>query len=256
MDELLPNPRRDVSLDQVYRDLVFPEPPRDRPYVLLNFVSTLDGQTSLGDGGAAGIGSDTDHRLMRQLRASADGLLHGAGTVRKDNFAPVVPQDLVQSRVERGLTPQPLGALVTSSGRVAPDLRYFSADPPAVFTTSQNEEQLAAALGNRAIVIGAGGDQVDLAIALRILRDRFGIRVLLSEGGPRLAHSLVTAGLLDEIFLTLAPKLGSDRDALRLLEGPRFAPTALPELELIQVLRSQSELFLRYRLPPVPVRLG
>ncbi|HWE61537.1 MAG TPA: dihydrofolate reductase family protein, partial [Chloroflexota bacterium] len=91
---------------------------------------------------------------------------------------------------------------------------------------------------------------------LRILRTRFGVRLLLCEGGSRLTHDLVAGGFLDEIFLTLAPKLGGDSDALRMLEGPPFRPDALPRAELLHVLLEGSELFLRYRLKPEPVPLA
>jgi 5-amino-6-(5-phosphoribosylamino)uracil reductase len=250
MQRLFPHAAPDVQIEKVYQDLTFPEPPADRPYVLLNFVITLDGQSTVGAGGAAGIGSATDHRMMAKLRAVADGLLHGASTVRKDNFPPRVPDDLIPERIARGLTPQPLGSVVTRSGNIDPENKYFSMQPPVVFTTSVEVSRVAARLGQRAQVIGAGETDVDLAVALRMLRERFDIRVLLCEGGPVLTHALIAGGYLDEIFLTLAPKLGSDRNALRLVEGPAFAADALPELELLHVLKHESELFLRYRVEP------
>src|SRR5579864_3912459 len=94
MERIFPPSTQPIALEDVYRDLTFPEPPEERPYTLLNFVSTLDGQTTLGDTGARDIGSKVDHRLMKRLRTVADGLLHGAGTIRFDNFPPVVPPDL------------------------------------------------------------------------------------------------------------------------------------------------------------------
>ncbi|MGH2391720.1 MAG: RibD family protein, partial [Chloroflexota bacterium] len=236
-------------------DLTFPEPPVDRPYTVLNFVGTLDGQTTLGDTGARYIGSDTDHRVMQRLRTVADGLLHGAGTVRLDDFAPRVPRNLVHERLARGLAEQPLGAVVTASGNLSPALRYFSMRPPVVFTTNDREEALGEMLGTRATVFGTGNGAVDLATALKVLRMRFGIRVLLSEGGPKLAHGLIAKGLVDELFLTLAPKLGGDGQAPGLVVGPRFRPPEVPRLTLLDVLHHEGELFLRYRLKPVPVVL-
>jgi 5-amino-6-(5-phosphoribosylamino)uracil reductase len=171
--------------------------------------------------------------------------------VRKDNFPPRVPDDLVQERIARGLTPQPLGSVVTRSGNLDPENKYFSMQPPVVFTTDVARARVAARLGPRAQVVATGESDVDLAMALRLLRERFDIRVLLCEGGPVLTHALVEGGYLDEIFLTLAPKLGSDSNALRLLQGPAFPADALPRLELLHVLKHESELFLRYRLEPL-----
>ena len=256
MERLLPTPSTTLDLEDVYRDLHFPEPPASRPYVYLNFVSTIDGQVTLGEGGAAGLGSKADHRLMGRLRVTADALLHGASTVRKDNFPPEVPADLEEERLARGLARQPFGAVVTLSGDIAPDSRYFSRPGSVILTADLQVTRLASLFGDRAVVVGCGAETVDLGRALGTLRERFGVRTLLCEGGPGLTHDLVAGGHLDEIFLTLAPKLGSDKAALRLLEGRAFDPAALPQAELIQVLAEGSELFLRYRLQATPVALA
>jgi len=256
MEQLFPPSQNPIALEDVYRDLTFPEPPDDRPYTLLNFVSTLDGQITLGDTGARDIGSAVDHRLMRRLRTVADGLLHGAGTIRFDNFPPIVPPNLVPERMARGLSEQPLGVAVTASGDLDPGLRYFSARPPVIFTTEPRAAALQARFGARASVVGVGVGPVDLTAVLGVLRRRYGVRILLSEGGPKLAHGLIAAGLVDELFLTLAPKLGSDGGALRLLEGPRFLPPNVPRLTLAHVLHHDGELFLRYTLRPSPLIRG
>jgi riboflavin-specific deaminase-like protein len=237
-----------LSIEAAYRELRFPAPPAHRPYVILNFVVTVDGQASLGATGAAHIGSATDHRLLRVLRAHADGLLHGAGTVRADNFPPRVPDDLVPERLSRGLQPQPLAVVITRSGNIEPDNRYFSGRTPVIVTTADARPRVAERFGTRALVISAGEDTVDLAEGLEMLRSDHGIRLLVCEGGPTLARALLEGRNLDEVFLTIAPKLGSDRHARRLLEGAPFPAHALPRLELLHVLSHESELFLRYRV--------
>jgi riboflavin biosynthesis pyrimidine reductase len=89
---------------------------------------------------------------------------------------------------------------------------------------------------------------LDLPRALEQLSERFGVRLLLCEGGPHLAHELVAGGLLDELFLSIAPELvggesGAGRE-LRILAGAELDPP--PALELRGVLESSSRLFLRY----------
>jgi 2,5-diamino-6-(ribosylamino)-4(3H)-pyrimidinone 5'-phosphate reductase len=256
MERLLSPGAPILAVEDVFKDLTFPEPPADRPYTVLNFVTTLDGQVTLGDTGARLIGSETDHRLMRRLRTVADGLMHGAGTIRQDDFPPRVPPDLIDERLARGLAEQPLGVAVSASGNLAPTLRYFSGRPPAVFTMNRHQAALSRQLGTKATVFGVGEAAVDLAETMSTLRVRLGIRVLLSEGGPQLAHGMIAAGLVDELFLTLAPKLGSEHDAARLVQGPRFLPSDLPRLTLLDVLHHEDELFLRYRLSPNPVPIG
>jgi riboflavin-specific deaminase-like protein len=246
--QLFPVSSSDAPAAPAYYEIQYPEPPVERPYVVLNFVLTLDGQATLGKGGAVAIGSDTDHRLMRELRASVDGLLHGAGTVRADNFPPVVSEALAQRRTARGLEPQPLGTVVTRSGNLDPNNRYFSARPPLVFAPAGPARDLEARMGTRAVIVPMDGDRAGLASMLSIMRKRFGLSTVLCEGGPRLAHGLLAERCLDEIFLTLAPKIGADRAAPRLVEGDTFLEEAAPLLDLIHVQAEGSELFLRYRI--------
>ncbi len=248
MLRLFPPSGPDENASTAYHEIEYPEPPPDRPYVVLNFVITLDGQSTLGTLGARGIGSDSDHRLMRELRATVDALMHGAGTVRADNFPPRVSDALAQRRVERGLAPQPLGSVVTGTGELEPDFRYFSGRTPLVFTVDAKATSLGARLGSRATVIAAGSEEVDLRLALGLMRDRFDVRTVLCEGGPRLARGLLAAHCLDELFVTIAPKVGSDRAALRLVEGPPFAESEIPLLDLLHVLTESGELYLRYRV--------
>src|SRR5215218_3299628 len=84
----------------------------DRPYLALNMVATVDGRASV-NGSAVGIGSPADKHLMRELRAEADVVLHGAGTVRADPLSARVPTEFAAQRLVRGMSEQPLGAIVT-----------------------------------------------------------------------------------------------------------------------------------------------
>jgi riboflavin biosynthesis pyrimidine reductase len=94
---------------------------------------------------------------------------------------------------------------------------------------------------------GADSGMLDLEVALAELAARFGVRLLLCEGGPHLACELLVVGLLDELFLSLSPRLAggaSAGDVLRILAGPELDPTVM--LELRGVLEADSQLFLRY----------
>src|SRR6266571_4546761 len=99
------------------RPLLGESPRAERPYLALNMVATVDGRAAL-NGSAVGIGSVADKHLMRELRAEADVVLHGAGTVRADPLSARVPAELVPLRIANSLTPQPLGAIVTRSGNL------------------------------------------------------------------------------------------------------------------------------------------
>lgn len=256
MQRVFPLPSQDLDVEQVYRDLRFPDAPPDRPYVVLNFVQTIDGQTTLGDQGVTGLGSAVDHRLLHRLRMTADALMHGGGTVRKDNFPPRVAEDLEPERIARGLARQTFGVAVSGSGDLSPDNRYFTYPDSIIVAPSMHAARLEVLFGDRARIVPAGIAKLDLRQALRSVRTEFGARIVVCEGGPVLAHSLVSQGLVDEIFLTIAPKLAGNSQALRLLEGRAFALDVLPHAELLHILMEGSELFLRYRLTGVAEGLG
>ncbi len=100
-----------------------------------------------------------------------------------------------------------------------------------------------AGLEKRLVVVESGPEgRVDLAALLRSLREE-GVRALLCEGGPTLHGALQAAGLVDELFLTIAPKLVGG-EAPRIVEGPL---PEIAELELAWLLEQDSELFARYR---------
>jgi riboflavin biosynthesis pyrimidine reductase len=211
------------------------EPRRsERPFLAINMVATVDGRAAV-NGSAVGIGSSTDHRLMMELRAEADVVLHGAGTVRADPLSARVPRDLVQSRVARGLPPQPLGAIVTRTGNL-PAVHPYYESATIVYVCS--DRPLALELPTVEICRIHGVEDVMADLAGR------GMRRVLCEGGPTLNSALFSAQLIDEVYLTLAPKLAVGEDPLTVVRGPRMDP--MLRLELLSLVEREGELFLRY----------
>src|SRR5688572_26295322 len=117
-------------------------------------VSTVDGKVALGHS-AAGIGSRTDARLMRQIRAAVDAVMHGAGTLRAEIVDPRVDVARAKQRVEQGLPHQPLAIAVSGSLNLAPTLRYFVNGPigTAILTTSSAPAELRRLLSRYATLI-------------------------------------------------------------------------------------------------------
>jgi riboflavin-specific deaminase-like protein len=247
MQRLYPPPAEDVPADAVYAALDWPAPGADRPYVALNMVSTVDGKAAVA-GVAAGIGTATDRELMRQLRAQADAVLAGVGSLRAEAFTPAVPAAYVPARVARGLAPQPMGVLVSGSGRLPLERRYFQRDdyPRVLLTSAAGAATLDPAAAARLRVVVTGEHAVDLAAGLRVLRAELGVRWLLCEGGPTLNHALLAAGLVDELFLTLAPRLAGGLGPT-IVQGSALPGVPLP-LRLVTLHAEADELFLRYRL--------
>jgi 5-amino-6-(5-phosphoribosylamino)uracil reductase len=237
-------PGAELPVKDVYSILDWQAAP-GRPFVALNMVASVDGRVAVG-GSARGIGSAVDRALMMALRANADAVMFGAGTLRAEGVGKGVAAGWVPFRLERGLAPQPLLVVLTASGHL-PLERAFFADPDRaiVCVARSTPREAVERLESRATVRIAGDERPDPGEALRILGDEFGIRRVLCEGGPELSHSLLEANLLDELYLTLAPKLlgGGERS---LLIGASFVtPIALT---LLSVHEHEGELFLRYAI--------
>jgi riboflavin-specific deaminase-like protein len=210
--------------------------PRDpeRPFLAINMVATVDGRAAL-NGSAVGIGSSVDHRLLFELRAEADVVMHGAGTVRADPLSARVPSDLVAHRSARGLNPQPTGAIITRSGNLPPHHPYYDSTT-LIYVTSDREVPVESPRVEICRVADVWEAVCDLG--------RRGVKRILCEGGPTLNSTLFRAELIDEVFLTIAPKLLGGEDPLTIIRGPRF-PTML-RLELRSLIEIEGELFLRY----------
>jgi len=206
----------------------------DRPFLAINMVATVDGRAAL-NGSAVGIGSTTDHRLLFELRAEADVVLHGAGTVRADPLSARVPSDLVAQRTARGLTPQPIGAIATRTGNLPPRHPYYES-PTLIYVCS--DRPVPVDLPTVEILRVGGVREAVCDLAHR------GVRRVLCEGGPTLNSALFREQLIDEVFLTIAPKLLGGEDPLTVIRGPRF-PTML-RLQLRSLVEVDGELFLRY----------
>jgi riboflavin biosynthesis pyrimidine reductase len=241
---------------------------RDRPTVIANFVSTLDGVVAFDVDGSSGGGevsgfSDPDRFVMGLLRAMADVVLVGAGTVRA---APT--HEWTPRRVHPGSTalyatwrhrmgivsPQPTTIVATASGSLDPEHPGLSAaDVPVILATTEAGAERLRAAGPapnvRIEIAGTGG--LIAATTLVEIAAASGARLVLCEGGPHLIGDLLAAGLLDELFLTLAPQLAGRDDATRrlaLVEGAAFGIARAPWAELGSVRRSGDHLFLRYRI--------
>jgi riboflavin-specific deaminase-like protein len=243
MRRLFPDPGPTTVLDQIQQLDLISSPPADRPCVITNFAVTVDGRATL-HGRSGAIGSDTDTEMLVCLRTRVDAVMIGAGTMRAERYGrPVADPGKRGRRERRGLSQDPL--LVIVSGRL--DLPW---DAPVfddrgarvlIFTTSDAEPPETVA----EVRMVRHEGRVDLAAVLGYLRRDRGVRALLCEGGPRLHAQLIDAGLVDELFVTRAPKLAGG-------DGPGLA-VGMPELarplEIAWILEEDGELFARYRVP-------
>jgi riboflavin biosynthesis pyrimidine reductase len=204
----------------------------ERPWVFFNFISTVDGRAAL-DGSSSALGDAADLEMLLTLRTAADAVLIGPGTVRAEGYGRLVSP-------ERRASP-PVAVLISRSFAIPWEAGLFAAaDQPVIIYTGADASEPPAVAAPVEVVRLA---EPTAAAALRDLRAR-GVRALLSEGGPSLFHGLLTAGLVDELFLTVTPLLTGDADEIGILAGTRLAEPA--RLTLSGVLRAGDELFLRY----------
>jgi riboflavin biosynthesis pyrimidine reductase len=199
----------------------------------------------------------SDRLLMGLLRACADGVLIGAGTLRAEpehlwtpaHVFPALAAEFAQLRAGLGLAPEPELVVVSASGKLPLQARALR-QGATILTTAAAADRLGPGLPAASRVEPVGeGPEVDLEKALTGLRAR-GLRRLLTEGGPRLAAGLVSDGLLDELFLTRAPVLAGRRGPERpgLVQGVELLPGRRLNLDLLSLRRDDAYLFLRYRL--------
>jgi riboflavin-specific deaminase-like protein len=238
---LLPDPGPVTIEEQL--DLYSPwrEPAADRPRVAMNFVATVDGRATI-EGRSGPIGSAADTAMLAWLRTRFDAVMIGAGTMRAERYGRAVRNPAKREKREReGLAAEPLMVLVSGRLDLPWDAPLFSAGEGEVliFTASEAEPPETAT----PVEVVRHERLVDLGEALRYLRQERGVRALLSEGGPRLYGQMEAAGLVDDLFLTISPKLAGG-EAPRIVEGelPAVAP-----LELDWLLEEDGELFARYR---------
>lgn len=221
-----------------------------RPYLVLNMVSTTDGRATLS-GRSGPIGNVADRQLFHGLRTAVDAVMAGAGTIRVERYRRLVRDERARLiRRERGLQEEPWACIVSGRLDLPQDIPLL-ADPAArVVILTSSAASLPQEDGAQIEYIRCARDGLlDMPAAMAELGKRFGVRTVLCEGGPHTNSRLLADGLVDELFLSLSPKLaGGDPtgEALRIVSGPEIDPPA--ELELLNALEHESHLFLRYRV--------
>jgi len=237
----------DELIDTYARDARTRVAPRDRPYVSLNMVCSLDGHAAIG-ARSGGLSSPADRALFHGLRSITDAVLVGAGTVKHERYGRIIPDPDTRARRERdGRRPEPLACIVSSRLTLDPQLPLLSEPEAQVVMLTPSEGSLPATAATVQYVRAAGRDgQLDAAAALTELRDRFGVREVLCEGGPSLNARLLSAGMIDELHLALSPVLAGGDDPLTIVAADAgLTPTALT---FAGAAAADSFLFLRYRV--------
>lgn len=230
MRRLLPSPSGDISASQVSASYAYPPRgmwPSDQ-WLRVNFVMSLDGAIAGRDGLSKSLADDVDRRVFRIAREACDVVLVGAGTLRTEDYSP---------------SPRPL-AIVSRQLTLSPTLRVFAERGPdhvrpMVMSSEQAIESAPPWLTDAAELLPCGSTTVDLHTAIAHLTER-GLRCILCEGGPALFSDLLDLDLVDELILTVVPRLLGDSERMATL------PTGL-RLHPVQILEESGTVLLQLR---------
>jgi riboflavin biosynthesis pyrimidine reductase len=254
--DALPDYKLPADLMHVYGRLGFPS-----PVVYSNFVSSLDGVVTLGTKPSAGSvisgKYSADRFLMGLLRACADAVVVGAGTLRATpghlwtpaHVFPELATEFTALRSGLGRSAEPALVVLTASGKL--DLSHPALKRGAtILTTPEGAKAIGDRLPETCEMVAMGkGKALGMGSAIAELRSR-GYDVLLTEGGPHVVGEMIEAGLLDEAFLTLSPVVAGrgDEQRLGMVEGIELLPARGAWSKLLSARRHGDYLFLRYRV--------
>jgi riboflavin-specific deaminase-like protein len=197
-----------------------------RPFILVNMAMTADGKIATANRAVSSFGSRRDHEHLLELRASADAVMAGARTLDSDKIT-MGPggRKYQRLRLKRGLAEFNLRVVVSGSGTVNPGAEVFKHgfSPIIILTTGR----ISASSRRRLQALGAeikicGKTEINFRSALRWLHREWGVRRLLCEGGGELNDALFRAGLVDELHLTVCPKIFGGRHAPTIADGAGF----------------------------------
>jgi riboflavin-specific deaminase-like protein len=222
-----------------------------RPFVLINMSMTADGKIATTNRVVSHFSSQRDHTHLLELRATTDAVMCGARTVdlNEINLGPGAAK-FRQQRLKRGLAEYNLRIIVTGSGSLNPDAHIFKQriSPIIILTTakaSARKLKQLRAVANEVKVFGKA--ELNLRAALAWLHREWKVKRLVCEGGGELNDAMFRAGLVDELHLTLCPRIIGGRHAPTIADGigfPKLAHAA--QLELKSSKRFGDELFLVY----------
>ncbi len=216
--------------------------PAARPYIVANFISSADGKAT-ADGRTAALGSPGDRAAFHLLRTEVDAVLAGTRTMFIENYGPLAKEPRLSELRERaGRPPQPLGVVISRSGTIPIEIPLFADGESRVAIYAPPGMEVPDCAATVTVHELSSGDAA-LAGVMSSLRTDHGVRSLLCEGGPNLFSALLIDDLIDELFLTLAPKLVGG-DTMGITTGRPL--DELGDLRLIHALEQDGTLFLRY----------
>jgi 5-amino-6-(5-phosphoribosylamino)uracil reductase len=217
----------------------------ERPYVVANFISSADGRAAF-QGRSGQLGDPADRALFHGLREQADAVFAGTRTLKIERYGRLIRDPEARRRREQaGQSPEPLACVVSRSGEVPADIPLFSEHEARIVLFSSAPVDLGGCAAQVELVRLDPGE-LTLTTVMRRLRSDFEVRSLLCEGGPTVFGALLQEQLVDELFLTLAPKLVGGGASPTISSGTELKQ--LQAMQIVWTLERDGALYLRYRL--------
>jgi len=221
-----------------------------KPFIFINSAMSLDGKISTSEKRQVKISNEKDMERVDRLRAESDAILVGSNTVAIDDPKLTVKSErLRKERVKKGLPENPLKVMVGSIKEIKFDsdfLDYGNAEK-IIFTTEKEDSEKIVRLMEKARVFVLGKKRVDLKKMVSILSD-LGVKRIMVEGGGILNFEMLKEGLVDEIYVAIAPKIFGGRNVPTLADGEGFKEGEIVDLELIDIEKLDEVIVLRYRI--------
>ena len=237
----------------LYKNSDLPKGSLEKPYIYTNFVSTVDGKVQVVTDWKSywPIGSETDHKVLTELRAFSDVLIHGSGIAKLSPFVTKVQNPYLKKiRTSLGKNEILPYAVLSNNPdkKLISHLKNYAGGKALLFTSKKSIVPEDYDL--HVNLVRVGQDKIDIKEVVNYLTTKLKAKRILMEGGPTLFGSFLEKELIDEIFLTVAPKIfGNETEkTLSLVENRLLPKEKVINLNLASVKQIGDELYLRYKL--------
>ena len=221
---------------------------KNLPFVFSNFAMTADGKIAFANHSFVPFGSKHDRERMMELRAAADAIICGAGTIKETNAVlGTGGKKFERLRLKNGLAKELLRIIVSGEGSISPKAKIFrsGSSPVIVLATARIPKKRLNRLRAVAEVKIFGRQKINLFAALCWLRQKRNVKRLLCEGGGELHGALIRANLVAELHLTICPKIFGGKNAPTIADENGFLRlNEATQLRLKSIRRIGDELFL------------
>ncbi len=222
-----------------------------RPHTTVVLAMTADGKIADAQKNAARFGSAKDKLHLEQQIALVDGVLFGAGTLRAYGTSLAITNpELLLTRQQEGKSAQPIHIVVSVSGKIDSQLKFFSQAIPRWLLTTELGAKLWQHQGKFERILtfdylNASNSDIDWHQVLFYLY-QLGVKKLAILGGGELVASLFAVDAIDELWLTICPLILGGSDAPTPVTGIGFHPSQARKLSLLEVKQIDQEVFLHY----------